>query len=321
MQELVDQSTGLISHTGTAAAASDAAKSVAEIQAAMTIAKKFPRNQVQCIDKIKISFQRSGLAEVSQYQYAKGGASVAGPSIRSAEAIAQQWGNMEFGFRELSRGTDENGHRYSEIEAYAWDMESNTKRPATFIVKHWRDTRQGSYAITDEREIYELTANMAQRRVRACIMAVIPGDVFDVAMEQAAQTLNANCDISPEAVEKMLATYLDEFKVTKEDIEARIQCHVDAIQPAQMVGLKRIYVSLKDGMSIPSQWFKPVGEGEQAAPKSEDDVFETNFEGWAEKIKSGKKTAKEMIAFIGKTVKLTAAQKKRLNAVKKEVSE
>lgn len=232
----------------------DQSKAVAEIQSAMAIAKRFPRNEIDAIERIKRAFQRTGLAELSQYRFAKGGTDVSGPSIRSAEAVAQNWGNIEFGFRETARGIGPDGVPFSEVQAYAWDIESNTKRPATFIVKHWRDTKKGGYVLKDEREIYELTANMAQRRVRACILAVIPGDVFDTAMDEATKTLKASADVSPEGIQKLLSAFKT-FNVTKDQIEKRIQRKIDAIQPGQVVSLKQIYVSLRDGMSEPSEWF------------------------------------------------------------------
>jgi hypothetical protein len=56
-------------------------------------------------------------------------------------------------------------------------------------------------------------------------------------------------------VKKMAGLFLDKFKVTKSQIEARIQRRIDTITPAQMVSLRNIYNSLSDGMSDPSDWF------------------------------------------------------------------
>lgn len=38
-------------------------------------------------------------------------------------------------------------------------------------------------ALDSERDIYELCANMASRRIRACILQVLPGWLTDEAME------------------------------------------------------------------------------------------------------------------------------------------
>ena len=125
--------------------------------------------------------------------------------------------------------------------------------------------------LRDERDIYELCANQAQRRVRACLEAIIPGDVVDVAMTQTDRTLKSKADTSLEAMAKMVEAFT-EFGVTKEQIEKRIQRRLSAISPAQVVTLKRIYASLRDGMSEPSEWFEAIeaksdGEGDPAAPE------------------------------------------------------
>ncbi|WP_331490569.1 hypothetical protein, partial [Metaclostridioides mangenotii] len=60
-----------------------------EVQAAMIIAKKFPRDEVEAFNRILKSCQRKSLAEQSMYEYPRGGQKVTGPSIRLAEALAQ----------------------------------------------------------------------------------------------------------------------------------------------------------------------------------------------------------------------------------------
>jgi hypothetical protein len=243
-------------------------REMAETQAKYMMAQHFPRDVIANVDKIMNAFTRPNLAEKSQYQFARGGSDIVGPSIRAAEAIAQQWGNMEFGFRELSRNVGSDGVPYSEVEAFAVDLESRNRRPMQFIVKHWRDTKRGGYQLTDERDIYELVANQAQRRVRACILALIPGDVIDCAMNQAEVTLKSKADTSPEAMAKMAEAFAA-WGVTKEHIEKRIQRRIDTIAPAQVIALKRIYASLRDDMSTPADWFEIEGTQATAKPKVE----------------------------------------------------
>jgi hypothetical protein len=81
-----------------------------------------------------------------------------------------------------------------------------------------------------------------------------PGDVTDAAVEQCESTLHSKCDTGPEAVKKMLDVFAG-YGITKEQIEIRIQRKIDAITPAQFLGLRKIYNSLKDGMSTPADWF------------------------------------------------------------------
>ena len=159
MSELISQEAARESSTVIEIASSRQAQ---EVQAAMAIAKRFPRDENASISRILTACQRPLLAEVSQYQYSRGGTNITGPSIRLAEVMAQGWGNVDFGVIELERvnGT-------SSVMAYAWDLETNTRSSKVFNVKHWRDTKSGGYEVDGERDVYELVANYAARRQRA----------------------------------------------------------------------------------------------------------------------------------------------------------
>lgn len=253
-------------HQNSGMIAVESSKGVQEVQASLIIAKRFPRDEIASQRKIINACQRPGLAEVATYTYSRGGSDITGPSIRLAEACAQYWGNIDFGWRELERkvGT-------SIVQAYCWDKETNTRREMTFDVKHIRDTKQGGKILKDERDIYENNANMAARRMRACILAMIPGDIIEDAVAQCETTLKTKIDLTPERKANMLKGFAA-HGVTKAMIEARIQRLVDAITPAQFLALGKIANSLKDGMSTPQDWFdfslvEDKKDGSKAAEK------------------------------------------------------
>lgn len=247
---------------GGALQTSDAARSVAEVQAALMIARMNPRDQRVSMDRIINACTRPSLAESAIYSYPRGGQNVTGPSIRLAEAIAQQWGNMQFGIRELSSNS-----KQSEVQAFAWDVETNVRREVTFTVPHIRYTRRGGQKLEDPRDVYEMVANQGARRLRACILAVIPGDVVEAAVMQCSKTLATTVDVSKEGIKKMVDTFKDKFGVTQEQIEEFFGCRAEAINGPQIVRLRGIYSSLKDGMSVPEDWFKPKTSGKIASDK------------------------------------------------------
>ncbi len=256
---------------------SDSQRAIAEVQAALVIAKQFPRNPIEAYDRVMNACQRPGLAQSAVYSYARGGTSVTGPSIRLAEMLAQNWGNIQYGIRELS---SENGE--STVEAFAWDVETNTRQTKVFQVPHIRYTRQGTKKLTDPRDIYELVANNGARRLRACILGVIPGDVVDAAVDQCEKTIHASADTSPEGVQKLIKAF-EQFGVSKDDIEGFIQRRVDAITPANVVSLRKIFTSLRDGMSSAKDWFKgaktvDVAAVEAPKPTLNDDEFNAALE-------------------------------------------
>ena len=243
---------GAVTVTG-ATSATDQARAIAEVQAAMVVARTHPRDERRAMDRILIACQRPGLAGEAIYSYARGGTAIEGPSIRLAEAMALSWGNVASGWRELSaRGG------VSQLQAYAWDLETNVRHEMTFEDPHIRWSHGKATVLRDPRDIYEVCANNAARRVRACILKVIPADVTDAAVAQASATMKADVDVSPEAVAAMVEAFAG-FGVRREAIETRIQRRLDAIPPANVLALRKIFTSLRDGMSSPSDWFE-VGE-------------------------------------------------------------
>lgn len=228
-------------------------REASEIQAMVFMAKQFPRNQIQAADRILNACTRQTLADSAVYSYPRGGQSVEGPSIRLAEVLAQNWGNLDFGIRELSQ---ENG--VSTVEAYAWDLETNVRQAKVFQVAHKRMAKGGTKTLTDPRDIYEMVANQGSRRLRACILSIIPGDIVEAALAQCSVTQAVSVGKTPEEVQetirKMVAT-MGKFGITTENIQERYQCRIEAIRPAQIVELRKIHTSLKDGMSKPSDWF------------------------------------------------------------------
>ncbi|NFS11749.1 hypothetical protein FDE77_10695 [Clostridium botulinum] len=264
-----------------------------EVQAAMVVAKRFPRDEIESYNRIIRACQRKTLAEQSMYEYPRGGQKVTGPSIRLAEALAQNWGNLDYGIIELEQKEGE-----SQVMAYAWDLETNTRQTKIFSVPHIRSTRNGNKKLTDPRDIYEMVANQGARRLRACILGVIPGDVIDGSIEQCELTLRTN---NPEPlidrVRKMVKAFEDKFSVNKDMIEELLGCKSDAISENDFIRLRKIYGSLRDGMSKREDYFniKPAEKSifelkaeknKEVKPEKEkqSDVFkESSFEGGNEK--------------------------------------
>ena len=133
------------------------------------------------------------MAEKAEYEYPRGDQKITGPSIRLAEVMAQNWGNIDFGIVELEQKSGE-----SQVMAYAWDLETNTRQTRIFSVPHIRETKKGNIPLTKPRDIYEQVANYGARRMRACILGVIPGDVIESAIRQCHETL-ANGEKRPVA--------------------------------------------------------------------------------------------------------------------------
>lgn len=223
-----------------------------EVQAAMIIAKKFPRNEVESYNRIMQACKRRSLAEQAMYEFPRGDTKVTGPSIRLAEALAQNWGNLDFGIIELEQRNGE-----SQVMAYAWDLETNTRQSKIFSVPHVRATKKGSYALTDPRDIYELVANQGARRLRACILGVIPGDVIDSAIEQCNATLVDQNGGVPliDLIRSVADTMNQKYGVTIPMLEKYIGCKCESFTMNDLIRLKKVYKALEDGMAKREDYF------------------------------------------------------------------
>ena len=247
-----------------------------EVQAAMVVAKRFPRDEIDSFNRIMTSCQRKSLAERAMYEYPRGGTKVTGPSIRLAEAMAQNWGNIDFGIIELEQSNGE-----SQVMAYAWDLETNTRQTKIFNVPHVRGTKKGNVPLTDPRDIYEMVANQGARRLRACILGVIPGDVIDAAVEQCKKTMTeGNEKPLIDRIREGVKLFEEKFSVSQQMLEKYIGCKCEAFSENDMVRLNNVYRSLRDGMSKREDYF------DISLPEEETEVTDP-FKGKSEQNKEG----------------------------------
>lgn len=154
------------------ATAIEQSRAVAEVQAAVLVAQHNPRSVPAAVERMREACAQPALAAKAFFRYRRGTSQVSGVSIHLARELARVWGNMQYGLHELRRDDDA---AESEMQAFAWDLESNTRNASTFVNPHARDTSErGRVTLTDLRDIYENNANQGARRVREAILAVLP---------------------------------------------------------------------------------------------------------------------------------------------------
>ena len=238
-----------------------ATRAAKEVEAAMIVAKRFPRNEFDSIEKIKQACKREGLAKESQYSYSRGGTTITGASVDLLRAIKMYWGNVTSGWQEISRRFGS-----STVYAYAWDLETNARCEITFEVKHIRDKKGGGVQLTDERDIYELIANQAARRERKCLEGVIPKDIVELAVEDCDKTLAGKNDEPIRDRLQKVVTALREVGVTAAMVEKRLQHKMEAVSEIELAGLRKIWKSLHDGVGRVEDFFD---QSEAAAPSGD----------------------------------------------------
>lgn len=237
-----------------------------EVQAAVFMAKRFPRNENESLARILRACDRVGLATKAFYSYPKGGSQVSGPSVRLAEAMAQAWGNIQSGVVELEQRDGE-----SMCMAYCWDIETNTRECKIFTVKHQISTKNGMKVLTDPRDIYEQVANQGARRKRACILNIIPGDIVDEAVARCNKTLQGN-NRRPliDRLREVVDFFQTRYSVPLSSIEKYFGYPLDVFTEQDGITLTGIYNSLKDGVAKREDYFQlPKIPAAEDAPQSD----------------------------------------------------
>lgn len=239
------------------------ARAIQETQGAIIMAKKFPRDEISIAKKLKQVALNIKFAERAIYAYPRGGSMITGLSIRAAETLARYWGNVVFGTKTLSQNM--NDHT-SEIMVYCWDLETNVRSSRDFKSSHIRETRNGNKVLTSNRDIYEKEANDSSRRLRSCILAIIPNYITEEFMDDCEKALIGK---SGKSLKERTDELLEKFKdigISKEIIEKKMAVSVDKFVAKNIVYLGYIYNSIKDGFAPASQFFDiPTGAQKQVA--------------------------------------------------------
>lgn len=231
-------------------------RAIAEVQAAVAVAQRFPRNEGLAMEKTMEACGQMSMAESAFFSFPRGGQSVNGPSIALAVELARCWGNVDYGIMELARD-DEAGH--TEMLAFAWDLQTNTKSRQTFIVPHSRDTKSGAKKLTDQRDIYENNANNGARRLRECIFRVLPKYLRSAAESRCRQTLEKGEGEAPlpQRIARSISAFT-EIGVSLERLELR-QGNSKNWTPVDLANLHILFTSIRRGETTIEEAFPREG--------------------------------------------------------------
>lgn len=243
---------------------SAASRQFAEVKGMIELARLFPRDDVDAFKKMKTFCARPKFADGALYAYPRGGEVVSGASIKLIEALAKAYRNLDYGFRVMEMRGDK-----SLVEAFSWDMEDNVRVRREFWVVHERETKSGNYQIKSHRDTYELIANMAQRRVRACLEEVLPVDLVEEAKYLCKKTMAGGGDMPfNDRVREMLLSF-DEVGVSVQMIESFLGHNKEAIVVEEFPKLRQVFNSIKNGIAKREDFFDvPPPSGEIPDPVS-----------------------------------------------------
>lgn len=229
----------------------EASRAISEAQGKLMLAKQFPRNYTTCYANAIQACQRKGFAEKAFFSYPRAGQTVTGVTIRFAEELCRCYTNVDYGIKELSH---EDGK--SEMQAYCWDLETNTISSQNFTVEHILETKNGNRKLTSQRDIYERTANDGARRLRSRILAILPPDLVEDCILECKKTLAGQNDIPLIDKIKNMVTGFAKIGVTKEMLEKRLGHTLESVNTDELTEYIGIYNGLKQKETTISDWFE-----------------------------------------------------------------
>lgn len=237
-----------------------------EIQGAIIVAQRCKRNEDVAYAAIIRSCQRPTFAADATYSFPRGGSMVTGPSVYLAREFARVWGNIRHGCHIIA---DDDKSR--TIRAWAWDVQTNAKceQDDTFqkMVQRKRDGRT-QWVPADERDLRELTNRRAAIAKRNCILELLPSDMVEDALKQAADTVRNTAAKDPDASRKAIVKAFTGLNVPVAELEAHLGHQVSLCTPAEIVELQQIYKSINDGgFSWRDYYTPPSANADQVASK------------------------------------------------------
>ncbi len=195
-------------------------RAIAEVQAAVVVAQSCPRNMAEAEREMEYVCGRMTMAERAFYQVTNRGT---GPSVHLMRELARIWGNVDYGVKELHR---DDSQGISEVQAFSWDIQKNTRSSRTFIVPHQRmvkiDGVQQRKDLVDLTDIYLNNQNVGARAVRECIDTILPRWFVEKAQDICHETLR-NGEGKPlrDRIESLIGAF-DGLGVTLKQLEARV---------------------------------------------------------------------------------------------------
>jgi hypothetical protein len=230
-------------------------RAVAEVYAAVMIAREAPRNIQAAIRAMEQACQTPELADRAFYTQKRTGGPVTDASIHLARELVNCWGNVQTSVFELRRDDE---HGQSEMQAVAWDLERNNRVSLGFIQPHMRDKDGGLVKLTSMGSIYESNANAGARRLRQCIFSVLPNWYVERAKALCRKTLNdGGGKPLPQRIAEALRLFEAEYNVGEADIARMLGKPADKWTAVDLGHLRVTYASLQQGTLTVGEAFPP----------------------------------------------------------------
>jgi hypothetical protein len=236
-----------------------------EIETAIAIAKRFPRDEEAGYNKLMMACRRLTFASQAEYSFPRGGEDVKGPSVKLAREAMRCFANMRAGVHI----THEQGEE-RQIRAFAWDVENNVRIEQDdhfrkLVQRRKKDERgrktsETEWVPVDERDLREVTNRRGAIAYRNCVFQIVPTDWVEDALEICRQTIREAGTKDPEGMRRKLVSAFASLSITEAMLQTYLghpihSCNVDEIDQ-----LRGIYQSIKDGNSTWQEYVTPTAQ-------------------------------------------------------------
>jgi len=254
---------GLISETtrenSERAVAAVATKARAEIEAGYIMARKFPRNEDNARVKVLKTCANIKFAESAKYKKPIGNTAIIGPSIRLAEEMARQWGNIRL---ETSVLYEDKERRI--IQVVAIDLESGLTSNVQAIIEKTveRKNAAGRTVISErinsfkekisiveatEDEVLTKANALSSKLRRNLILQLIPTYLLQDALAEVDRVVKLGIKDNPDKARHEVADNFAKLNIFPSDIEQYLGHPLPQVTADELVDLKQIFSAIRDG--------------------------------------------------------------------------
>lgn len=253
------------------------------VESQYMVAMRRPRNMLTVRSKLLAECERPRFAELAEYSLpfkkkVDGNwvtENVKGLSIRFAEAALTALGNIMIRTAIL---IDDSEKTLGEVVAL--DLESNVMHTEPFMTRKVVERKEAKEwdVVLDRRvnalgeHIYVVAAKEGdvekklrasiQKAKRNAILEILPADIKEEATEKCRAVVDKGIKDDPKAYTKRLCDGFSSLGVTPEMLEQFLGHALDACKPDEILELKEVYSSLRDGAS---DWPAIMEQGRKVA--------------------------------------------------------
>lgn len=246
------------------------------VRVSVEIARQYPREELKIITSLLAAldahpqFAERCVYRIPYQDKEKGQVWVSGLSIRAAEMMATAWGHLRVGVRIVDETDD-----YWDVEAMAWDMQTNYWELTPARETKWLKRRDGRMEQLDERRLVQKFGAAVSKVKRKCLLSVLP-ITLRAAFEERVNQRMAGGDLGKLADKARVAMAVDAFRNDFGVDEARIVAHVGKPREQwtgrDLADLRALYAALADGETTVAEAFGGASTSQPKTETPKDDV-------------------------------------------------